>query len=75
MFVSILHNGVIYKIKRQVFEPLDMAYKRLWFIAHMSNDTSKTMVEKECLAHMHVNEKYYKIKYRETNADVGRGSC
>lgn len=65
MFVAVMYNGVIHKIPRDEFEPLDVAYKRAWFIAK-SDDPNMTMREKLCRSHMHVNEKYNKMKYKET---------
>ena len=66
-FVTVKYNNKIYKIRKSPQENDEEAYDRAWYIATMQNrDQSQEKVdllEKECLSHIYVNQKYYNIKY------------
>jgi hypothetical protein len=66
-YVTVKYNNKIYKIRKSPQENDEEAYDRAWYIATMQNrDQSQEKVdllEKECLSHIYVNQKYYNIKY------------
>lgn len=63
-FVVIVHKGVLYKIRKMESESLDIAYRRAWIIA--KDDTPmRTLVHKECLSHISVNEKIFGMNYND----------
>jgi len=73
-YVTIKYGNNIYKIRKSPQENDEEAYDRAWYIANMTNKEQEekqkeektqelNLLEKECLSHIYVNEKYYNIKY------------
>lgn len=59
-YVTIRHNGKIYKIRKSPYETDEKALDRGWYIINNYNELS---IEKETLSHIWANQKYFNMNY------------